>query len=184
MPNFHGRSIGPDRYPLLERLIADGQTSAQIAQHLAVGAETVRKFARKRGLTIRRVDQSMENHPAWTGGTTLDRAGYSLQRVEAAGEFGYLIRALRHGDARGYAPVHRVRMHRKIGRRLDPAEVVHHIDGDIRNNDPSNLDVYPTNADHLRDTLAGRVPDWTPDGLGRIAAGVRQARIVNTKHRP
>lgn len=168
MANYHGRSIGPHRYAQVEQWIAENLTAPGIADRLGVDTETVRKFARRRGLRIRPVDTAMHNHPSWAGGTTLDRQGYELRRVEVDGEFGYLIRALRPGDKRGYAPTHRIEMHKKLGRPLGPDEVVHHIDGDVQNNEPSNLDVYPTNADHLRDTLAGCVPNWTPEGRARM----------------
>lgn len=45
---------------------------------------------------------------------------------------------------------HRVIAEQKIGRPLKPGEVVHHIDGNKRNNDPSNLMIFATQADHAR----------------------------------
>lgn len=36
-----------------------------------------------------------------------------------------------------------------LGRELKPGEVVHHIDGDKRNNKPSNLMVFPSQKEHL-----------------------------------
>lgn len=41
----------------------------------------------------------------------------------------------------GYAPEHRVRAMKKLGRPLRDGEVVHHIDGNKLNNRPSNLKV-------------------------------------------
>lgn len=61
-------------------------------------------------------------------------------------------------------------MHDKLGRRLLPEEVVHHIDGDVRNNAPENLGLFATNTDHLRETLKGQVPNWTPEGFARMKA--------------
>ncbi len=43
-------------------------------------------------------------------------------------------------DGRQFA-VHRVVMSVVLGRALEPWEDVHHVDGDIFNNDPSNLEV-------------------------------------------
>lgn len=45
---------------------------------------------------------------------------------------------------------HRVVAEAAIGRPLRPGEVVHHRDGDIRNNAPSNLDVLPSQGAHAR----------------------------------
>ncbi len=39
---------------------------------------------------------------------------------------------------------------RKIGRVLVGGEVVHHIDGDVMNNDPANLQVLPSQREHIR----------------------------------
>jgi hypothetical protein len=160
--------IGRENYDRLADRIQAGATAIELGKEFDVFPETIRKFARRRGLTIQRHDQSMENHPSWTGGTTVDRGGYILKRVESEGQYGYLIRALRHGDSRGYAPVHRIVMHDKLGRALQPGEVVHHIDGDVKNNHPDNLDLYASNGEHLADTLKGRVPNWSPEGKARM----------------
>jgi predicted nucleic acid-binding Zn ribbon protein len=45
---------------------------------------------------------------------------------------------------------HRVVAERFIGRCLAPGEVVHHIDGDRLNNDPSNLMILNSQAEHAR----------------------------------
>lgn len=45
---------------------------------------------------------------------------------------------------------HRIVAEKKLGRPLRPGEVVHHIDGDKRNNDPENLIVFKSQADHIR----------------------------------
>lgn len=171
--------IGMQRRPLLLELIAQGLTASQLGERLGVAAETVRKFARKRGLSIEPQDMAGENHPCWAGGTTHDRTGYILRRVRLDGEHGYLIRALaKRGkagfDSSGYAPEHRIVMHDRLGRALCPGEVVDHIDGDRLNNEPSNLRVFPSNADHLRATLKGRVPNWTPEGRARMTGRPRK----------
>ena len=36
-----------------------------------------------------------------------------------------------------------------LGRKLKPGEVVHHVDGDKRNNKPINLMVFPSQSEHL-----------------------------------
>lgn len=44
---------------------------------------------------------------------------------------------------------HRIIAEQKLGRKLLPGEVVHHIDGNVRNNKPENLFVFASQADHL-----------------------------------
>lgn len=165
--------IGKQRYPEVERMIAAQMTAPQIGAALGVNKETVHKYARKRGLTIAHTPLGGESHPSWKGGTTLDRSGYLLVRVAKDGPYGYLIRAIaKRGaagtDTHGYAPQHRIAMHDKLGRPLVSGEVVDHIDGDRKNNHPDNLRVFASNAEHLRVTLKGKVPNWTPEGKAKM----------------
>jgi len=51
---------------------------------------------------------------------------------------------------------HRVIAEQKIGRPLRPGEVVHHIDGNKRNNDPANLEVLPSQSVHTSLHFKGR----------------------------
>ena len=52
-------------------------------------------------------------------------------------------------SGRRYALEHRVVMEQHIGRYLLPTEVVHHIDGNPRNNTISNLELFANNAAHI-----------------------------------
>ena len=59
------------------------------------------------------------------------------------------------GEGKTYTKVygrheHRIVAERMLGRPLLPGEVVHHIDRDKRNNDPSNLMVFPSQAAHAK----------------------------------
>ena len=56
-------------------------------------------------------------------------------------------------------------MEKKLGRYLQKNEVVHHIDGNPRNNSPENLVVFQKNSTHLKDELKGRIPKWSRQGL-------------------
>ena len=59
------------------------------------------------------------------------------------------------GEGKTYAKSFGVHTHRKVaermlGRKLEPGEVVHHIDGNKRNNDPKNLKVFSSQSEHAR----------------------------------
>lgn len=45
---------------------------------------------------------------------------------------------------------HRVIAEQMLGRPLKTGEVVHHIDGNYRNNNPDNLMVLPSQSEHCR----------------------------------
>lgn len=75
----------------------------------------------------------------WKGGRSIASNGYVLIRV---GKEHHL------SDVRGYAYEHRLVAERKLGRRLLRGEIPHHIDGNKQNNDPANLEVVSSIAEH------------------------------------
>lgn len=72
--------------------------------------------------------------------TMVHRQGYVLQHAPdhpKANRYGYVMK-------------HRLVAERVLGRILLPGEVVHHEDRDPRNNCPSNLWLFPSQAEHMR----------------------------------
>jgi transposase-like protein len=131
----------------------------EIAEELGVSLPTVERTLRRLGLRSKKGRGSpMEKNFFWRGGRTRDVDGYVL------------VKAHDHpfADNRGYVREHRLVMEKKLGRYLDPKEIVHHLDGVHDNNDPDNLEVYATNAEHLKEELVGKTPNYTPEGLQRM----------------
>lgn len=95
-----------------------------------------------------------------------------------------MLRMVGHhlADGQGYVREHRLVMEQKLGRRLLPGEVVHHVDNDRSNNDPENLELFSSNGDHLRGTRAGRVPNWSDDGRASLDAS-RRRRVLSADAR-
>jgi predicted DNA-binding protein len=76
-----------------------------------------------------------------------DISGSYKPVIESVDSMGYV-------SLRGYKQVNSKHIHRavaeeKMGRKLLPGEVVHHIDGDKTNNSPENLQVM-SNSDHVK----------------------------------
>ena len=81
------------------------------------------------------------------------------------------------GSGKSYRKFMGQHEHRKvaseaIGRLLLPGEVVHHLDGNKLNNNPSNLQVLPSQAEHARiESIHHTVSE---EGKKRISAAKRQ----------
>lgn len=81
---------------------------------------------------------------------TTDRE-HTLKGAQAAAN---LPRERGHGKADWYVKENSQHQHRRVaerilGRKLGSKEIVHHEDLNKKNNDPSNLIVFKTHADHM-----------------------------------
>jgi hypothetical protein len=127
---------------------------------------TITMLCRRHGiLTQRTGPRAGPGHPKWKGGRVLDKSGYVLLYMPDHPD------ACVRNKSGAYIREHRWVMEQALGRRLLPTEVVDHINGQKGDNRLENLRLYQTNADHLRETLAGKCPKWTPEGVSRIAEG-------------
>lgn len=74
-------------------------------------------------------------------------------------------------------------MEKILGRYLHPLEVVHHKNNKKADNRPKNLKLYASNADHLRDELTGKRPNYTEDGLRRMRENAERLNLLNRQRR-
>ena len=147
---------------LILSMVQEDKSQSEIARTIHANRRDIRAFLQEQGLDPGYFDQSGANNPNWRGGRLIDKDGYVLlHRPDHP-----------NCNRHGYVREHRLVVEQAIGRYLDSVEVVHHLDNDAQNNVLSNLKLYPSNADHLGETLAGHVPEWTEEGLRRIREGV------------
>lgn len=83
---------------------------------------------------------------------------FEIISICKGGGYRYCRTRPRHprANAMGLYPLHRVRMENKLGRLLEPGEVVHHLNGDKADDEPVNLALMQ-NADHARFHQKGRL---------------------------
>ncbi len=76
----------------------------------------------------------------WKGGKRIGKSGYIY------------IHSPKHPKRHknNYYPEHRIVMEKHLGRHLDIKEVVHHVDGNKKNNKLSNLVLFENNTDHMK----------------------------------
>lgn len=81
--------------------------------------------------------------------------------------------------------VHRIVAEQKLGRSLAPGEVVHHLDGNILNNDPDNLVVCQSQAEHVRREIAEGKRVYTHEAAverGKLSGAARRKKRATRSH--
>ncbi|WP_445405091.1 HNH endonuclease [Acinetobacter vivianii] len=137
-----------------------GKTSQEIATEIGCSAKHVQNILRINNcIRLKRGALPGELNSSWRGGRIVDNDGYASIPAPP-----------NHPNSRldGRIAEHRHVMEQYLGRYLDPLEVVDHIDGLHLHNAPSNLRVFAKNADHLRETITGNRPNWSPAGFAKM----------------
>ncbi len=164
---MRGRFSTIDPEQLRQMIEVEKLTQRQIAAKLGYCLSAIERACKRLSLETQRTGpRSGERHTNWKGG-----------RVKV-GRYWYVFDPENPmATRRGYVAEHRKAVSDAIGRPLLPTEAVHHIDANPENNELSNLELFQSNALHLRHELSGRVPNWTPEGLKRMEAGVLKSSI-------
>lgn len=156
----------------IRRLVEDEKLQQwKVAERLGMSRSGVTKACKRLGLRTQKTGpREGEGNPEWKGGRMLCGSGprywycYRPDHPNA-------VRPNRSGKPR-YVAEHRLVMEDLLGRFLTRKEVVHHRNGDTLDNRPENLQLFRSNGEHLRETLKGRCPDWSPEGKERIRKAV------------
>lgn len=165
-----GRPPTPVDIDMIRSLTGQGWRMRPIAEKLGVSVAVIESAMKRHGIQRHPVGSNPGAlNPAWRGGRTIDPDGYVLVWIPSHP----------HASRHGYVREHRLVMEKHLGRYLTKKEVVHHIDDDKQHNVIENLECFEHNAEHLRITLKGKIPEWTPDGRQRIRNAPRQVRLAS-----
>ena len=137
-------------------------TSKQIAEICGDSHKYVQGVMLKFDLPRRSQGSACGNlNGSWAGGRRIDRDGYVLVSAPK----GHPFARYTAGRHTGIIYEHRLIMEGTLGRYLHPKEVVDHIDGLRLHNEASNLRLFSSNAEHLKQTITGQVPKWSKAGF-------------------
>lgn len=156
-------------------LVGKNHSLTQIAEIIGTSRHRLIEYLRSNGIDYHgKTQRAGDCNSNWRGG----------KRIED----GYVyVYSPNHPNAtiHKYVLEHRLVMEQHLGRYLDPREVVHHKDGDKKNNSIENLELFSQNSAHLSETLRGKKPNWTEEGIRNMRAGIdrsankRRRRIQN-----
>jgi len=165
---WRGSRLDPIREKIVE-MARSGLNCSQIAEEIGeTDPEIVRDYLSKLGVARQRVGPPEgERNSSWNGGKTIDKDGYLLVQAPK-GHPG--------ANSNGYIRYHRLLMEQTLGRYLLPEEVVHHIDGNKKNNDPDNLELFAHNGLHLQKEWSD--PKWA-EHQSRVRRRVHQGLRIH-----
>lgn len=143
--------------PQLQQLIAQGLSNTEIARVLNKNPHAVSDRIRLSGLRIqRRGGPSGSWNGVWKGGIRETKDGYIEVRFDHP------------RNTLGYCREHILVMESHLGRLLQEDEVVHHRNGNRKDNNIDNLELFASNAEHLRAELSGNCPEWSLEGWNKL----------------
>ena len=157
--------------PILEELVKQNLSNMEIARLLGKNAHAVGDSLRIYGIRIQKKGGPKGSwNGAYKGGSFATKDGY-IQ---------VLFRHPRSQKGTGcYMPEHILVMESYLGRLLQEGEVVHHRNGNRQDNRIDNLQLFSSNAEHLKAELEGHCPVWSDQG--RVKIGLEP---VGNEHLP
>lgn len=137
------------------------RTSAEIAVLVGLSPRYVRRLMQAHDMPrLPEGGRVGEGNHQFQSGRRVDPDGYVL--VTAPSDHPHARQRTNRKTKLMYE--HRLVAEQSLGRYLRPEEVVDHKDGLHLHNAPTNLRVFASNAEHLRETLTGMCPSWSEAG--------------------
>lgn len=143
-------------------------SSAQIAESLGENTKYVQKMMLRYDLPRRKKNVVPSHRNGfYKCGRNINKDGYASVICPSSHR--------EMGNKNGRVLEHRLVLAQKIGRNLHSREVVDHIDGIRLHNHPDNLRLFSSNADHLKTTITGNVPQWSEAGMDALDLSRRRS---------
>jgi len=136
------RTVPTDK---VKGLAAKGFTAPEIGKILKFSSSSISRAGREHGIAI---------PDRYHKGYIITHNGYIMVQCPEHP----------HADSKGYVRKHRLVMEERLGRILDPRELIHHINGDKADNRIENLEIMPLSAHTAKHHIGkkGRGPDKKP----------------------
>lgn len=146
--------------------LSDGRSAREIAEIVGCSRQYVQKiWCKDRSLPRpKRGGPRGEKNGAYKFGRVIQRCGRVLSPAPEDHPYSrcYSYKKI------GRVLEHRLVMEKHLGRYLDPNEIVDHIDECVLHNDLSNLRLFQSNSEHLKETTTGRPKDLSHAGRRRV----------------
>ena len=136
-------------YALAVQLYKSGLSQSQVGLKLGCTQSAVYHILKKMKVPGRADYAAGARNSRWNGGRKADGGGYMMIWLPEHA----------NADAAGYIYEHRLVMSQMLGRPLKRKEVVHHKNKNRMDNRPENLELFRSNAEHLRAELTGSQQD-------------------------
>lgn len=169
--------IDVSKSDLIRMYCRDGMSVLAIGRRIGCGSSTVSRRLHEFGIPLRKPGPpSGKRNASWSGGRIVDKYGYVLLRMPDHPD----------ADAIGYVREHRFVMEKKIGRRLEPSELVHHKNGVRHDNRAENLEILRAGEHRTRHASCPLPPrqilvDWYErDKMTMTAIAKRLGRNPST----
>jgi hypothetical protein len=156
--------ITQDLVDEVERIYNEGLSMVEVAESLNISGCTVNRIfklyglkSRPRGENLKLYNKThiglnrLENCHNWKGGQVINGDGYIMYRLPPDDPHVKMARKV------GYVMAHRHVMAKHLGRDLKPWEIVHHKNGDRKDNCIENLQLLADSDEHGKYTMSSHI---------------------------
>jgi transposase len=129
------KELTEENRKIIQEMWEGNKARYEITQKLQVGGATLNRWLVEMELTIENRYCTKEDHPMWKGGKIINGQGYIMIGLDISDPYYEMANQM------GYVLEHRYVMAKHLGMILPKNYTIHHIDGNIENNNLHNLEL-------------------------------------------